>query len=244
MSGGTAVFCAGAAIVAVLYGRYLLTALLVGATTLCVIPFVQWLYIARFVPRAMADSSGTTLRLDRRLDVLSAVLMLDAAVDLGSWAVLGHLHIVTVPFPEELHRDYLIMFGGPAVVCAVLVWLMIKRRGGGYVRLTPEGFVFAEGLVAKRGTWSDVTAVTDVAPKRSYGWGPFKLTFSHAYALCPITIAMANGKLMTVKQAGLYATDGDALREVVRFYWQHPGYRVELTDGRALQRLRDAQFEA
>lgn len=243
LSGGCAVFCVGAAIAAVLHGRYLLTALLVGATTLCVIPFVQWLYIARFVPRGMADSSGTTLRLDRRLDVLSAVLMLDAALVLGSWAVLGHLHVVTVPFPEEFHRNYLIMFGGPAVVCAVFVWLTIKRRGGGYLRLTPEGFVFAVGLVAKKGTWSEVTAVTDVAPKRSYGWGPFKLTFSHAYALCPITITMANGKVVTVKQAGLYAADGDALRESVRFYWQHPGYRVELTDGRALQRLREAQFK-
>jgi hypothetical protein len=38
--------------------------------------------------------------------------------------------------------------------------------------------------------------------------------------------------------------DGVALRQLVRFYWQHPDNRGELTDGRALKRLADERFEA
>lgn len=33
-----------------------------------------------------------------------------------------------------------------------------------------------------------------------------------------------------------------ALREWVRFYWQHPDYRAELSDARALRRLGEEEF--
>jgi hypothetical protein len=38
--------------------------------------------------------------------------------------------------------------------------------------------------------------------------------------------------------------DGSAMRDLVRFYWQHPDSRGELTDGRALERLADERFGA
>jgi hypothetical protein len=38
--------------------------------------------------------------------------------------------------------------------------------------------------------------------------------------------------------------DGEALRELARFYWEHPGSRGELTDGRAPKRLADERFDA
>ena len=34
-----------------------------------------------------------------------------------------------------------------------------------------------------------------------------------------------------------FTPDGKALRELVRFYWQHPESRDELTDGAAVERL-------
>ncbi|WP_142760666.1 hypothetical protein [Mycobacterium sp. MFM001] len=242
LGGGTAL-CAGGALIAGLHGKYLLAGLLVGLAVFWLIPFFQWLYMARFVPRGTADPTGTTLRPDRRFDILAAVLLVVGAVVWGSWAVLGYLGVLLVGVPEEIRRVYLSISAATAVVCAVFVWLTIKRRGGGYLQLSPRGFVFAQGLWAQKGEWSDVTEVSDVSPVRSYGRGPFKLTFAHAYALCPITMAMANGRTPSVKQAGWYATDGDALRELVRFYWRHPEYRVELTDDRGLRRLQEARFE-
>ena len=41
-----------------------------------------------------------------------------------------------------------------------------------------------------------------------------------------------------------YAPNGAALYWMVRHYWKHPEDRAELTDGRALERLRTEQFEA
>jgi hypothetical protein len=37
--------------------------------------------------------------------------------------------------------------------------------------------------------------------------------------------------------ASAMTPDGAALRELVRFYWQHADSRDELTDGRVLKRL-------
>ncbi|PRC42618.1 hypothetical protein C6A85_000000109565, partial [Mycobacterium sp. ITM-2017-0098] len=36
-----------------------------------------------------------------------------------------------------------------------------------------------------------------------------------------------------------YTPGGRAVRKLVRFYWQHPECRGELTDGRAAQRLAE-----
>jgi hypothetical protein len=41
--------------------------------------------------------------------------------------------------------------------------------------------------------------------------------------------------------AGAMTPDGSAIRGLVRFYWEHPESRDELTDGRALKRLTQIQ---
>ncbi len=55
---------------------------------------------------------------------------------------------------------------------------------------------------------------------------------------------MSDGRPSTLVAADSYTPDGKALRELVRFYWQHPEHRCELTDGRALERLSKEKFEA
>jgi hypothetical protein len=54
---------------------------------------------------------------------------------------------------------------------------------------------------------------------------------------------MADDSAPTIA-AGAITPDGTALRELVRFYWEHPESRGELTDGRALKRLADERFDA
>jgi hypothetical protein len=80
-------------------------------------------------------------------------------------------------------------------------------------------------------------AGANAAPMRSYGVGPFKREVRETYARCSITVELANGKTAALSNAENYATDGNALRELIRFYWQHPEHRVELSDGRAQERL-------
>jgi hypothetical protein len=82
-----------------------------------------------------------------------------------------------------------------------------------------------------------VIAVTNAAPVRSYGVGPFKKEVRETYARCSITVELANGKTAALSNAENYAMDGNTLRELIRSYWQHPEHRVELSDDRALERL-------
>jgi len=58
-----------------------------------------------------------------------------------------------------------------------------------------------------------------------------------------IVMVMADGSAPTMAAASC-TPDGVALRQLVRFYWQHPDNRGELTDGRALKRVADERFEA
>jgi hypothetical protein len=41
---------------------------------------------------------------------------------------------------------------------------------------------------------------------------------------------------------GAYCPEGSAVRRMVEFYWKHPDQRDELTDERAVRRLRDDDF--
>lgn len=241
--GGVVIFCLIGAFVAALYTKYLVAILMLGSAVFWLFPCSQWLYMAKFVPREQVDSAGVTLRPDRRFDGLSAAASITGIAVWGSWAAFTYLHMEGIS-DEGLRRFCLYMPATGAGICAVLVGLMIKRRGVGYVRLTPEGFVFADGMWAKNGRWSRITSVTDENPDRSYGWGPFKITMSNANALCPITVVMADRKKRTLGKTEYYVSDGDALRELIRFYWQRPRYRLEMTDDRALRRLRDGHFEA
>jgi hypothetical protein len=50
-------------------------------------------------------------------------------------------------------------------------------------------------------------------------------------------------KPIVVKNASGYAPSGAALYWMIRHYCRHPENRAELTDGRALERLRTEQFD-
>jgi hypothetical protein len=199
-------------------------ALLFGGAAACfAIPLAQKPFRSRRVPRVTTDHTGTTFRPALSVDVLSAAMMLIGFATCVLWAVLGVTGEVTVPYPYSLRVGYVVMFGLFAALCARYLVKMAGRRGSAYVRLTPDGFVFAEYRTG-RGAWNQVSAVTGLR--------------ATPYARCPITVTLSNGAIAAIADAGLYATDGDALRDLIRCYWQHPEYRVELSDGRAIDRLR------
>ncbi len=52
-----------------------------------------------------------------------------------------------------------------------------------------------------------------------------------------MVVTLKNGKALLMEAPGTYTPKGTALIEMVRFYWQHPEQRDELTDGRALIHL-------
>lgn len=201
-----------------------------GLALLSSTQIAAWIPAIKFVPTATSDKRGTIFRPDRRIDVLSVVAMLDGTVVFGAWAILGALGRVTDPaIIHDNGGSFLLLFGGPAMICAIFLWLMIKRRGSAYVQLTADGFLFAEGIVSRTGEWSEVTAMSHIEPRRAL----------HAN---PITMVRGDGKTATVGRPDFYAENDDALWDLVEFYWQHPECRAELNDGRSLIRLRDQQF--
>ena len=234
----TGLVCAGGAAAALGSGQGVLAILLACATLLAFTVFGQVLFLKRFVPRATADHTGTTLRSPRAYDLLSLTTSVGAILLFVPWAVLGTLHMVSVPFPDKLRHGYLLIFGWAAVFCAVVVVKYVQNGGMGYLRFTSDEFVFAEVFWKTKGAWADVIAITDDAPVRGHGIGRLKIQQSEAYALCAITMVMANGAKAAIGNGTQYSEDGDALREWIRFYWDNPAYRAEFTDGRALERLR------
>jgi hypothetical protein len=230
--------CSAAVIVAISLDDVPLALIFAGVTLFWAIPVGQKSLAKRPAPRARSDAEATTLRPGRSVDVCAAVMMSVGWATAWAWAVLGVLDVVRFPIGEGGRFAYVIPFGGFGVFCATYLGMMVKNRGTAYLRLTPTDFVFAEGFYTGRGRWSDVAAVNDDVPVYDSGFWTFKTKKAQPYARCAVSITKLDGTMAAVPNGALYAPDGDALREWVHFYWQHPEYRVELSDDRALARLK------
>ncbi|WKG04373.1 hypothetical protein [Mycolicibacterium sp. HK-90] len=96
------------------------------------------------------------------------------------------------------------------------------------VRLGPDGVSHANGSGSHTESWDDIVDVTDVSSNRN--------------SRHPICLVREDDRPIVIENAGTYAPSGAALYWMVRHYWLHPENRMELTDGRALERLRDEDF--
>jgi hypothetical protein len=136
-----------------------------------------------------------------------------------------------IPIPHSMRLYIPFACAAGAVWAVLFLWRAIARGATSYLRLTPNGFEFGQGLSPLRGAWNRVTNVGDRRPE---GRLPLRSV---------IVMAMSDGQLSTLVSADSFTPGGKALRELVRFYWRHPEQRNELTDSRALERLRDERFE-
>lgn len=106
----------------------------------------------------------------------------------------------------------------------------VARGGTGHLRLSPKGFEIAELSFTTTGSWADSVDVTDVAS-------------DDRRTQFPIVMKMRDGSARVISSADSYVPGSNALYWMIRHYWLNQEGRVELTDGRALERLRNAQFE-
>ncbi|ORA35479.1 hypothetical protein BST20_17990 [Mycobacterium branderi] len=212
-------------------GEYLSAIMALGLAACCCAIFGIWLTVGNPVPRGTFDSAGTTIRPDRRIELLMITVTLTGIFGMGMFGALQLTGKLDIPIRRDAYPLLAASLGAGAVI--LLLWLgwVIKRGGNSYLRLTVDGFEFASGFRSPKGKWHKVVAVTDEVPDKPKVWSP-------------LVMVMADGTFRTLEAAGTYTPGGRALREMVRFYWQHPDYRFELTDGRALERLRNEEFEA
>ena len=179
--------------------------------------------------RAETDSEGTILRPDR---LFSTLMLVGFATVIPS----GLVFIVNAPTGRRdnpMSRGYQIfspMVMALAVVAAVVGLVSVVRRGGiGYLELTPERIDIANMISTKSVDWNDIVDIRDS-------------TDANRRTRKAIVFRLRDGGDEIVDGADFYVPRGTALYWMTRHYWRHPADRSELTDGRAIERLRDQTF--
>ena len=216
-------------------GQYLSALIVLGFALMCLGFSVPLLKVipGRVFPRSEWDGSGTTLRPDRGIE-LPAMVGAFAGVPAGAlFAILFPLGKINVPVPDGLRFVLPVISAMLAVVGAPILW-QICRSGGIYrLQMSPDGVVVnAGGKRPQSAVWAQVVDVTDAVPGRTAADDPNSVVF-----------VMADDSVIKMPAAS-FTPDGTALRRLVYFYWQHSSSRGELTDGRALDRLRCEDFRA
>ncbi len=212
-------------------GEYLTAVAALGASAFCyglITPLVK-VVRGRQAPRVDVDDAGTTFRPDRGIDIpiqvslfglVPASALITVLLPSGKW---------DVPVPPFMRYSLPFMSGVIVVTGAPMLWRNVSRGGSTkYLRLTPAGFELSQGRRSHARDWEQVRDIADEAPGKQ------------APTPGAIVFVMSDGSAPTIA-AGAMSPDGSAIRELVRFYWEHPDSRGELTDGRALKPLAQIQ---
>ena len=229
--GASAVVAAVWTVERVQRGEYLTAAITFGGAVFALCAALG-VVRGRFQPlplRGRSDSSGTVLLPDL-VGVWLVGIACAAAVPSGLlFVIFVPQGVVDLPMSRAERIFEPILIGMLVFFAAAGLIAMARRRGLGHLRLTPHGFELVDILFTQRGSWDDVTDVTDEAADKQV---------RH-----PIVVVMRDTKPVVIKNASGYAPSGAALYWMIRHYWKHPENRAELIDGRALERLRTEQFD-
>ena len=214
-------------------GSYLTAAIASGIALYSASFAFQMAHVLRGAPTPITESGakGTAIRTQKSVGLVfvvgfaagvsAAALYLAFSpfgfVDYTPTGVLG----VAVP----AFCGFLIVFGVPTLYRA------FKYGAESHLFLDQNGFEVWNGYWGSlvRGSWTDVEQILD-HPLRG-----------RAIRREVIVFVLPKGR-RAMLMADALTEDSDALRDWVRFYWQHPEYRDELVDGRALQRLGEQNF--
>lgn len=226
--GAFAVFAAMVACLQLVKSEYLSALVALGGSIFClgfVVPAFKSVP-GRVKPRVRSDSGGTTFLPDRGIEIPLQVGLSGALTSSVLIVILMPLGRLAIPVPPNMR--YALPFTASFLVVGIAPMLLRNLRRGSmsHLRLTEQGFEFLQGWRPQSADWSSVENVISEAPQ------PKKSPPS------AIVFILADDKVLTFT-ASAYTPGGVALRSLVRFYWQHPEARDELTDGRASQRLLD-----
>lgn len=199
-----------------------------GGTAFCfgfVIPQIK-IVSGRVEPRVQSDRRGTTFRPDRGIDIPMQVAVGGGVLACLLILILLPMGELAIPVPPNMRYSLPFLAAVIFALGAVTLCRTLLRGSTSYLCLTATGFELAQGWRPQPGEWASVKEITAEAP--------------HLQKQAPgaIVFVMSDGAAVTMV-AGGYTPDGGALRDLVRYYWQHPESRDELTDGRAAQRLLD-----
>jgi hypothetical protein len=180
--------------------------------------------------RGVTDKNGTVVPIDRIVSALyseTAILIIPCGI---AALVFGFMGKLDLPVSGDRSQAFLALLVGFAVIGGIsMVGALFARGWLGHVCLMPSGFEISELRRTSEGSWDDVKDVSDKTSDRR--------------AAQPIELVMNDGSTHVINGAATYSPHGVALYWMVRHYWLHPEDRAELTDGRAVERLRDEDFD-
>lgn len=179
-------------------------------------------------PRGEFNSVGTTIRPRKLFDALSMIWISAAVLAAALYVAFAPFGYVDIPTYRS-STPWMVVF--ILVAGVATLWRMIAHGGDCYLRLTPDRCEVWNGpwLAFRRAKWDDIKQIQDHPVRR-------KLRGREL-----IVLVLPEGRSATLL-SDCVTGNSDALRDWVRFYWQHPEFRDELVDGRALQRLDDKKF--
>lgn len=230
---GFGVFIAGWVVIWLARGSYL-TAVI--ALCVAVLSF-NFVFQAAYVlwglphPRVEYGAEGSIIRTPNIVNLVFGVGFMAGVFGAALYLVFSPFGMVDY-VPSGVLRvgvpsfcGFFLVFGGRAL------YYMFKHGGESHLRLGPDGFEVWNGYWASfvRGDWSDIKQVLDTPPK------------GRRLSREVIVFVLPKGRSAMLVTDALTG-NGRALREWVRFYWQHPECRAELTDGRGLRRLDEEKF--
>ncbi len=179
-------------------------------------------------PRIEVSDRATTIRPDLIADRLLLWATVAAFVGVATYAIFAPQGRIDLPLPYGSQRMWTITAIGITLTGIANLWILFRRGGNSFQRLTPIGFELGQGVSSFRGDWDDVVDIADRRPGKS---PPVRAT---------IVVKLKDGRTRT-QAIDSYTPGGEAMRRFIRYYWINPDRRDELTDGRAIQRLADYQ---
>lgn len=219
------VFCAAWAFIFLSRGECLSAIVALGFAVFTLGLVVMLVIVAsrKVTPRIARDDAGITLRPDQRVDSLLIASTFGAFSAMAFYAVFAPLDMIDIPVPRNDERYFVFACAAAVLVGIFSLWQIIRRRGSSYLRMTVDGLEIGSTVSSAERSWDDVVDIADRPQKARQPTGTTYIT-------------TADGRTRTLP-SDWYTPGGRALRELVRFYWQHPEHRKELVDGRAAERL-------
>jgi len=211
----------------VINGDFVTTAVVLGFVSCCVglIAYLSLPISGVVTPRPEFDSSGTTIRRDSAVDISLLLIVGGAFISVLTVAVFGWSGRIDIKLPPGQAWS---RYAGVAVLATVallpVLWMTLRHRGSGFVRLTHSGIeILGRAGVTSCG-WDEVVEVADSRSEKSRS------------PRAMLRVVKAKGPELSTT-ADAYTPGGDALCRFVRFYLTYPDYRDELVDGRAVERF-------
>jgi hypothetical protein len=177
----------------------------------------------KVTPRVTCDEAGIMVRPDRRVDGLLMASTIGAFLAMAVYAVFAPLDVLDIRVPRGDQRYFVISCAAGVLVSICSLRQIIAHRGTSYLRMTADRLETGNTMSTVERGWDEVT---DIADRPRNGRKPSGTTY----------ITSHDGRTR-VLPSDWYTPGGHGLRELVRFYWQHPEDREELIDGRAVERL-------